>query len=69
MGFAGKVSKDSFRYLVSYESSDTFSEHATAGRIGLVYSTLSVDGQPNLGLVIYTPATAEDEAKIAELLA
>lgn len=39
-----------------------------AGLLTLEYSTFAVDGQPDLGLVIYTPATADDLATVKRLL-
>ena len=42
--------------------------HAT-GPLALEYSSFAVDGQPGLGVVIYTPTTAEDVAQIRALIA
>jgi len=42
--------------------------HPQAGLIALEYSSFSVDGRPDLGLVIYHPATAEDAERIRSLL-
>lgn len=33
------------------------------------YSTFSVDGQPNLGMVVYTPETAADAERMKALIA
>ena len=39
-----------------------------AGLIGLEYSAFSVDGRPDLGVVIYTPATPRDTDRIRSLI-
>ena len=39
------------------------------GPIALEYSSFAVDGQPGLGLVVYTPATAADLERVRSLLA
>ncbi|MCA7921394.1 helix-turn-helix transcriptional regulator [Burkholderia cenocepacia] len=43
--------------------------HPRAGRIALEHSTFSVTGRPDLSLVIFTPATPADRARITELIA
>lgn len=42
--------------------------HATAGLIGLEYSAFAVDGRADLGMMVYTPATPADVAKVRALL-
>jgi transcriptional regulator with XRE-family HTH domain len=42
--------------------------HAVAGPIALDYSSFAVDGQPDLSLIVYTPATPEDADRIATLI-
>jgi transcriptional regulator with XRE-family HTH domain len=42
--------------------------HADAGPLALEYSAFIVDGRPDLSMVVYNPATAEDRARIASLL-
>lgn len=42
--------------------------HAIAGPIAMEYSAFAVDGRPDLGLVIYNPATPEDAEKVKSLL-
>ena len=37
--------------------------------VAFEYSSFAVDGQPGLGMVIYTPATAEDAARVRALIA
>ncbi len=39
------------------------------GPVTLEYSSFAVDGQPGLGMVIYTPATPEDAGRIRSLIA
>lgn len=43
--------------------------HPIAGPIALEYSAIAVDGRPDLGLVIYTPATPADRDRIRSLTA
>jgi transcriptional regulator with XRE-family HTH domain len=42
--------------------------HAVAGPIAMEYSAFAVDGRPDLGLVIYNPATPADADKVRSLL-
>jgi transcriptional regulator with XRE-family HTH domain len=42
--------------------------HPVAGLLALEYSEFSIDGRPDLSLVIYNPATPEDVNKIRALL-
>ncbi|MDR3494925.1 MAG: helix-turn-helix transcriptional regulator [Ancalomicrobiaceae bacterium] len=42
--------------------------HPQAGPILLDYSSFSVDGRPDLDLIIYTPATEEDREKVKALV-
>lgn len=42
--------------------------HPTAGLITLEYSAFAVDGRPDLGMVVYTPATPADADVIRSLL-
>ena len=42
---------------------------AHGGPVALEYSSFAVDGQPGLGLVIYTPATPADAAQVRALVA
>ncbi len=43
--------------------------HPIAGPLALEYSAFSVDGQPDLGLVVYTPATQSDIRRVRDLIA
>jgi transcriptional regulator with XRE-family HTH domain len=52
----------------SYGEGSKFIKHPIAGLIGLEYSAFAVDGRPDLGLVIYAPATAADADKIRSLM-
>jgi transcriptional regulator with XRE-family HTH domain len=42
--------------------------HPRAGLIALEYSAFAVDGRPDLGMVIYNPATVADAERIRSLL-
>ena len=42
--------------------------HPVAGMLALEYSSFSIDGRPDLNLVIYNPATSEDVNRIRGLL-
>ncbi len=42
--------------------------HGTAGPIALEYSSFAVDGRPELGVVIFTPTTADDAERIRKLV-
>jgi transcriptional regulator with XRE-family HTH domain len=42
--------------------------HPVLGALAVEYSAFAVDGRPDLSLVVYNPATAEDAAKIGSLM-
>jgi hypothetical protein len=42
--------------------------HPKAGLIALEYSSFAVDGRPDLGMVIFNPATPADAERIRSLL-
>ncbi len=42
--------------------------HPTLGPIAFEYSAFAVDGRPDLGMVVYNPATTEDAARIRTFL-
>lgn len=42
--------------------------HGHVGRLSLEYSSFSVEGQPDLTMVVYNPSTEEDAEKISSLL-
>ncbi|MDB6076263.1 MAG: Helix-turn-helix protein, partial [Akkermansiaceae bacterium] len=42
--------------------------HPVAGRLEFEYSTFTVDDQPGLGMVIYTPATPADMERVRLLI-
>lgn len=42
--------------------------HATVGPIAFEYSAFTIDGRPDLGMVVYNPATAEDAVRIRSLV-
>ncbi len=43
--------------------------HPVVGPLALDYSTFGVDGAPDLGLVVYTPATSADAVAVDRLIA
>ncbi len=43
-------------------------QHPKLGRIALEYSAFAVDGRPDLGMVVYNPATPEDVRGVRALL-
>jgi transcriptional regulator with XRE-family HTH domain len=43
-------------------------KHPILGPIALEYSTLAVDGRPDLGLIVYNPATTEDRELVRALI-
>ena len=43
--------------------------HPVVGALSLEYSGFSVDGRPDLGLVVYNPATPADAARVQALIA
>ncbi|MDR3407682.1 MAG: helix-turn-helix transcriptional regulator [Methylovirgula sp.] len=42
--------------------------HPVAGMIEMEYSTFAVDGRPDLGMVVYNPATPADTDKVRSLM-
>jgi hypothetical protein len=52
----------------NYGEGTKFIKHPRAGLIGLEYSAFSVDGRPDLGMVIYTPATPRDADRVRSLM-
>ncbi|AVA22357.1 helix-turn-helix transcriptional regulator [Rhizobium sp. NXC24] len=53
----------------SYGEGTKHLHHPTAGPIALEYSSFTVDGRPDLGMVVYNPATSSDVDKVRSLLA
>jgi hypothetical protein len=43
--------------------------HRTLGAFAFEYSAFAVDGRTDLAIVIYSPATPEDAARIGSLVA
>jgi transcriptional regulator with XRE-family HTH domain len=52
----------------NYGEGTKYVRHPIAGRIGLEYSAFAVDGRPDLGLIIYNPATPADAERIRSLI-
>lgn len=42
--------------------------HPTAGTLTLEYSAFAVDGRPDLGMVVFNPASAEDVRRVRSLI-
>ena len=42
--------------------------HPTAGLLAMEYSSFAVDGRPDLGMVVYNPATPADAVKVKMLI-
>ncbi|WP_176040380.1 helix-turn-helix transcriptional regulator [Burkholderia stabilis] len=53
----------------SHEEGTKELRHPAVGRIALEYSAFAVSGRPDLTLVIFTPETAADRARIRRLVA
>ncbi len=72
----GELSRESAEFAAMWRNNDvrTYGEgtkhlrHPKAGLIGLEYSAFAVDGRPDLGMVIYNPATPADAERIRSLL-
>jgi transcriptional regulator with XRE-family HTH domain len=52
----------------SYGEGTKFLHHPVLGRIALEFSAFTVDGRPDLGMVVYNPATPDDAERIAGLI-
>ncbi|RDS80263.1 XRE family transcriptional regulator [Dyella monticola] len=52
----------------TYGEGTKYLRHPIAGMIGMEYSAFAVDGRPDLGMVIYNPATPADAERIAALI-
>lgn len=52
----------------SHGEGTKFIRHPEAGLITLEYSSFAVDGEPDLGMVVYTPYTVDDVARIQRLI-
>ena len=52
----------------SHGEGTKYLRHPIAGLIGMDYSSFAVDGRPDLGMVIYTPATPDDAERIRLLV-
>jgi hypothetical protein len=71
-----ELSRESAEFAAMWRDNDvrTYGEgtkhlrHPKAGLIGLEYSAFAVDGRPDLGMVIYNPATPEDAERIRSLV-
>ena len=52
----------------SYGEGPKYIRHPIGGRIALDYSAFAVDGRPDLGMVVYNPATPADAERIRALI-
>src|SRR5215470_7269321 len=52
----------------TYGEGPKYIQHPIAGLIALEYSAFAVDGRPDLGMVIYNPATPADAERIGSLV-
>ncbi|GFZ86401.1 helix-turn-helix transcriptional regulator [Dyella caseinilytica] len=52
----------------AYGEGKKFLHHKTLGRIALEFSAFAVDRRPDLGMVVYNPATPDDAERIATLI-
>ena len=55
--------------VITYGEGTKFIRPAGAEPLALEYSSFVVDGQPGLGVVVYTPATPEGKARVRSLIA
>jgi len=53
----------------SYGDGTKHFRHPTAGTIAMEFSSFTVDGRPDLGLVVYHPLTEQDADKVRSLIA
>ena len=52
----------------TYGESAKYVRHPIDGMIALEYSAFAVDGRPDLGMVVYNPATPADAERIRALV-
>ncbi len=52
----------------TYGEGTKYIEHPVAGPLALEYSSFAVDGKPELGMVVYTPATPLDRERIRSIV-
>jgi transcriptional regulator with XRE-family HTH domain len=54
--------------VLNYEGGTKTLRHPSAGLIEMEFSSFAVDGRPDLGMIVYNPATPEDAAKMRALI-
>ena len=72
-----ELSRDSAAFRAMWDEQDVTTHgegtkgirHPEAGLLNLEYSTFAIDGRPDLAMVVFNPATAEDRAKVRRLVA
>jgi hypothetical protein len=52
----------------SYGEGTKHLRHPKVGLIALEYSAFAVDGRPDLGMIVYNPATPKDADRIRTLI-
>lgn len=52
-----------------HSEGNKYLKHPSAGLIELEFSAFAVEGRPDLSMVVYNPASADDRARIAALMA
>jgi transcriptional regulator with XRE-family HTH domain len=52
----------------AYGEGTKYLHHRELGRMALEFSAFAVDGRPDLSMVVYNPATADDAERIAKLI-
>jgi hypothetical protein len=75
-GLVDELCRESTEFATMWRDHDVLSygegtkqlRHPKAGLIALEYSAFAVDGRPDLGMVIYNPATPADADRIRSLL-
>jgi transcriptional regulator with XRE-family HTH domain len=75
-GLVDELCRESAEFATMWRDHDVLSygegtkqlRHPKAGLIALEYSAFAVDGRPDLGMVIYNPATPADAERIRSLL-
>ena len=72
-----ELSRDSAPFRAMWDEQDVTAHgegvkrlrHPEAGSLDLEYSTFAIGGRPDLAMVVFNPATAEDRAKVRRLVA
>jgi transcriptional regulator with XRE-family HTH domain len=76
-GLVDELSKSSPEFAALWQSNEVAGHadglkrlhHPDAGLLELEFSAFAVDGRPDLGMIVYNPATAETEQRVKALIA